>query len=142
MIHERQQLSDMLADLSLEARVAADGVWVAVPSQRRGAVAVQIIPTERTVTFRAFIMRAPDLAHQDVYRRLLRKNHDAGPWVFSLDPLGDVFLVANRPAGALDSDALDGLLGGLSSHVDEVFEGIVKTGFGGGPRLTPESGIS
>ncbi len=141
MIDEHQRLFVMLVALPLDVRAADDGLWIAVPSQRRGAVTVQIVPTERTVTFRAFVMRAPDLAHQDVYRRLLRKNHDAGPWVFSLDALGDVFLVANRPVGALDSDALDGLLGALSSHVDEVFEGLVSTGFGGGPgRLTHEPG--
>ena len=142
MIRDHQRLSTMLADLSLDARVAEDGVWVGVPSQQRGSVAVKIVLTERTVTFRAFIMRAPDLAHKDVYRRLLKKNHDAGPWAFSLDALGDVFLVANRPATALDADTLDGLLGALSAHVDEVFEGIVRTGFGVNPGPTHESVVA
>ena len=125
----------MLTDLGLDPRNAEDGVWVAVPSERRGSVAVQIVPSERTVAFRAFVMRAPDVSHEDVYRRLLRKNHDCGPWAFSLDGLGDVFAVATNPLSGVDADALDGLLGALSALVDEVFEGIVRTGFGVSPDV-------
>lgn len=119
----------MLSELGLAVRVAADGVWVSVPCARRGTIAVRIVAAERTVTMRAFVMRAPDVAHQEVYRRLLRKNDAGGVWAFSLDPLGDVFLVAHRPAADLDAVTLDGFLGALSSLVDETFEGLARTGF-------------
>ena len=124
-----RSMAEMLAALGLETRVDPAGVWVGIPCERRGTLAVQIISAERTVTFRAFVMRAPDVGHEDVYRRLLRKNHEAALWVFSLDPLGDVFLVTTRPASTVDADALDGILGALSALVDEIFEGIVRTGF-------------
>lgn len=135
MIRGRERLFDVLIDLGLDARSAEDGVWVAVPSERRGSVAVQIVPSERSVALRAFVMRAPEVSQQDVYRRLLRKNHDCGPWAFSLDGPGDVFAVASRPLSTVDADALDGLLGALSGLVDEVFEGIVRTGFGLSPDV-------
>ncbi len=129
MASSSQSVSEMLADLGMECRVDADGVWASVPCTRRGFVAVRIVAAERTVTLRAFIMRNPDLGHQDVYRRLLRKNDETGVWAFSLDALGDVFLVATHPRIAVDPEVLDGLLGALSTLVDETFEGMVRTGF-------------
>ena len=135
MAASTRSVSALLDDLGLAPRIAEDGVWVAVPSERRGSVAVQIAIGERTLTLRAFIMRAPDLGHHEVYRRLLRKNHEAGMWAFSLDELGDVFLVASRPASSLDGEALDGILGSLSALVDETFEGIVRAGFALPPEL-------
>ena len=129
MTASSRSVSELLVDLGLEIRVEPDGVWVGVQCERRGTLAVQIVVAERTVTFRTFVMRAPDVGHQDVYRRVLRKNHEAGVWTFSLDPLGDVFLVARRPASTLDADTLDGILGALSALVDETFEGLVRTGF-------------
>lgn len=90
---------------------------------------VQIAVGERSATFRAFVMRAPDTRHEAVYRRVLRKNSDAAVWAFALDELGDVFLVANRPLDGMDDDTIDGLLGALSSLVDETFEGLVRLGF-------------
>lgn len=135
MAASTRSVSALLDDLGLAPRIAEDGVWVAVPSERRGSVAVQIAIGERTLTLRAFIMRAPDLGHHEVYRRLLRKNHEAGMWAFSLDELGDVFLVASRPASSLDGEALDGILGSLSALVGETFEGIVRAGFALPPEL-------
>lgn len=129
MTASSRSVPELLVDLGLEIRVEPDGVWVGVQSERRGTLAVQIVAAERTVTFRTFVMRAPDVGQQDVYRRVLRKNHEAGVWAFSLDTLGDVFLVATRPASTVDADTLDGMLGALSALVDETFEGIVRTGF-------------
>lgn len=130
-----RSVAEMLAELGLETRVAADGLWVVVPCERRGSVPVQLVERERSVVFRAFIMRAPDTGHQDVYQRLLRKNDVAGVWAFSLDALGDVFLVATRPASSLTAGVLDGILGSLSALVDETFEGIVRTGFAIPPEV-------
>jgi hypothetical protein len=130
-----RSVAEMLAELGLETRVAADGVWVVVPCERRGSVPVQLVEGERSVVLRAFIMRAPDTGHEDVYRRLLRKNDIAGLWAFSLDPLGDVFLVATYPTSNLTAGVVDGILGSLSALVDETFEGIVRTGFAIPPEV-------
>ncbi len=135
MIAEHQRLFDLLTHLSLEVRTADDGVWVGVPSRMRGTLAVRLVAGERSVRFFVFVMRAPEVAHHEVFHRMLRKNHGAGPWMFSLDELGDVYLVASVPAATLDADALDGLLGALSALVDEVFEGLVRTGFGVAPEV-------
>lgn len=123
-------IAALLAALDLEGRpVSGGGVMVPVPTQRRGPVGVHILESERTVSLRAFVMRAPDRNHADVYRRLLRRNLQPAPWRFALDADGDVFAAADTPRLDLDADRLDALLGALSTTVDEVFEGLVRLGF-------------
>lgn len=116
---------------------------IRVPSVKRGIVAVAAHAGERTLEMRAFFMRGPDRAHADVYRRALRKNLDMRHWRFAADDAGDLWLVAEGEVAVLGADGLDGMLGLLSTYVDEVFEGILRLGFevpegqGVGPPPSP-----
>jgi Putative bacterial sensory transduction regulator len=135
-------LVDALRAMGLDPQHDADVIRVAIPCSTRGSLAVQIAVAERSATLRAFVMRAPDLGHEAVYRRILRKNDQAGGWAFALDELGDVFLIAQHPLVLLDEDMLDGVFGALSSLVDETFEGLVRLGFDippGIPIVAPRS---
>ncbi len=102
---------------------------IRVPSLKRGVVAVAASAGERTLSMRAFFMRGPDRAHEDVYRRALRKNLDMRHWRFALDDAGDLWVIAEAETAVLGADGLDGLLGLLSTYVDESFEGILRLGF-------------
>ncbi len=118
-----------------ERRGAAD--WsIRVPSSRRGIVAVAAHAGERTLVLRAFFMRGPDRAHAEVYRRALRKNLDMHHWRFAVDDAGDLWMTAEATIARLGPDALDGLLGLLSTYVDEIFDGMLRRGFevSGSPR--------
>jgi hypothetical protein len=105
------------------------GWSVAVPCSKRGEIGVALMLRERTLELRAFVMRAPDRNHREVWERLLRKNLSTRDWRFGTDAPGDVWLAADAPLEALDGPSLDGLLGALSAVVDETYEGIVRTGF-------------
>jgi len=123
-------VSPLLEKLDVGAQAAPGGGWVVrVPSAKRGDLAAHISATERTVTIRAFVIRGPDRGHLEVFQRLLRKNLATRDWRFALDEAGDVYALADVAVEGLDSDALDGLLGGLSALVDEVYEGVLRTGF-------------
>ena len=102
---------------------------VAVPCSTRGAVGVLVGVRELTVTLRAFVVRAPDRDAEAVYARLLHKNLGTRHWRFAIDDLGDVFAVADARLEGLGVEMLDGLLGELSTLVDEVYETIVRMGF-------------
>ncbi len=102
---------------------------IRVPSLKRGVVAVAASAGERTLSLRAFFMRGPDRAHVDVYRRALRKNLDMYHWRFATDDAGDLWMIAEAETTMLGADGLDGLLGLLSTYVDESFEGILRLGF-------------
>ena len=123
-------LAQLLEELDVGAHPAPGGGWVVrVPSAKRGDVAAHISGAERTVTIRAFLLRGPDRGHLEIFRRLLRKNLATRDWRFALDEAGDIYAVADTAVQGLDSNALDGLLGGLSALVDEVYEGVLRAGF-------------
>jgi len=119
-----------LDQIGAEAERLGPREWsVRVPSAKRGVVAVSLRSGERTLGMRAFFLRGPDRAHLDVYRRILRKNLDMHAWRFALDDTGDLWLVTEAETSALGRDGLDGLLGLLSTYVDETFESVLRLGF-------------
>jgi hypothetical protein len=123
-------IARMLDELGLEARRGGEREWVVrVPCAKRGALGVLLTCNERTLGLRAFVLRGPDRGHTAVYARLLRKNLEAHPWRFALDDAGDVYLAAEASLEGLRTEELDGLLGALSTRVDETYEGVVRTGF-------------
>jgi hypothetical protein len=124
------RLGSLLGELGVDARRRSAREWaVPLPSEARGRVTVGVTCAERTVRFALFVMRAPDRAHAEVYRMLLRRNLDLDHWAFALDDDGDVHLRACIPAEDLTAARLDDLLGLLVSVVDAAYEGILRTGF-------------
>jgi hypothetical protein len=107
-----------------------DRNWtVRVPSAKREIVAVAIAVGERTVALRAFFMRGPDRDAEGVYRRILMKNLETRLWRFAIDDAGDLWLVADAETSVLGADGLDGMLGLLSTYVDETWESVIRMGF-------------
>jgi hypothetical protein len=124
------RIARYLDQIGAEAERHGEREWgVRLPSTRRGAIGATLSVRERTLTIRAFVLRGPDRAHEDVYRRLLHKNLTTPHWRFAIDDHGDVYLICDAALTALDADALDGLLGSLCSVVDETYESAVRTGF-------------
>jgi hypothetical protein len=137
------EIADLLAEFGMPVTNAPGGeAVVTVPSERRGAVTVAIARNESALRLQAFVLRAPDRAHADVYRRLLRKNFHTRSWRFALDAAGDVFAVADATSGERLAERLDAMLGELAMLVDEVYEGLVRTGFNvpDGARIGPPPG--
>lgn len=123
-------LGELLTALDVPAEAQPAGGWVVnVPSETRETLPVLLIARERSIVLRAFVIRAPDRNPEAVYRRALRKNLDTSAWRFAVDDLGDVFLSCDVPRKDCDAERLDGLLGLAARYVDEVFEGLARTGF-------------
>jgi Putative bacterial sensory transduction regulator len=124
------RISRYLDEIGAEAEPRGDREWgVRLPSAKRGAVTALLTARERTLAVSAFFLRGPDRDHEAVYRRLLRKNLDTRDWRFAIDDDGDLYLLAETPLAGLDVDRLDGMLGSLSTLVDETYESVVRMGF-------------
>lgn len=128
------RLAAALGALGLEPAAHAPGEWtLRLPSAMRGAVGVALGVRERTLTMSSFFMRAPDVRHGDVHRRLLRRNLDLPFWRFAIDDAGDLFLTCVLDLSGRDEDAVAGLLdevlGLLVTTVDEMYEPVLRTGF-------------
>jgi hypothetical protein len=127
---EPARISGYLDEICAEAEPRGEREWgVRLPSAKRGAVTALLTAGERSLALRAFFLRGPDRDHEAVYRRLLRKNLDTRDWRFAIDDDGDLYLLAEAPLAGLDVDYLDGLLGSLSTLVDETYESVVRMGF-------------
>ena len=130
MTSPAERLAPILNALDIDVERRAEREWsVAVPCGTRGPVAVLITVRDFTVTLRAFVVRRPDRDAEGVHARLLHKNLSTRHWRFAIDDLGDVFARADARLEGLDTAVLDGLLGELSTIVDEVYESIVRMGF-------------
>lgn len=128
------RLAAALDALGLEPAVRGPGEWtVRIPSEMRGTVGVALGVRERTLTMSSFFMRAPDVRHGDVHRRLLRRNLDLPFWRFAADDAGDLFLTCVLDLEGRDEDTISGLLdevlGLLVTTVDEMYEPVLRTGF-------------
>lgn len=134
-------IDEALRDIGVAAQRGGPGAWrVDVPCVDRRSITVGLAADERTLRMQAFMMRAPDRRHDEVHRRLLRKNLDmkaTGPWRFAIDDDGDVYVIADVPLAGVDGATLDGLLGALSALVDATWAGLVRTGF-----VVPENPVA
>ncbi|MEO9324272.1 YbjN domain-containing protein [Nocardioides sp. C4-1] len=121
----REHLSDN--DLEFEE---VDGVFsFALPGEKKLQTAVRIDVGPHALGVHAFVCRAPDENHEQVYRWLLQKNLRTYGVSFAVDRLGDIYLDARLPLAAATGDELDRLLGSVLATSDESFNTILELGF-------------
>lgn len=77
----------------------------------------------------AFVCRRPDEAHEDVYRFLLRRNAKLYGVHYTIDQVGDIYLVGRVGLAAVTPDELDRLLGQVVEAADGDFNTLLELGF-------------
>ena len=82
----------------------------------------------------AFFCRRPDENEAAFYAYLLTRNARMYGVAFSLDVLGDVYLVGRLPLCAVTPAEVDRLLGCVLSYSDEAFDAALELGFGSAIR--------
>lgn len=102
---------------------------VKLPGQHKLATMVWLIVGERVLHVEAFFCRQPDENHAEFYRWLLGKNGGMYGVHFSLDPVGDVYLVGRTPLAAVSEEEIDRLLGCVLTYADDWFDRALELGF-------------
>jgi hypothetical protein len=123
------QISDLLSEIGAEHDLKDGALVVAVPCEARGVLPVGVSLKGRLAVFQAFLVRAPERGHEDVYARVLAKHLQPSVWRFGIDDTGDIFITGVLPIAQLSPAILDETLAGLSLLVDGTYEGLVRTGF-------------
>jgi hypothetical protein len=77
----------------------------------------------------AFVCRKPDEAHEDVYRFLLRRNAKLYGVHYTIDQMGDIYLVGRTGLAAVTADELDRILGQVVEAADGDFNTLLELGF-------------
>ncbi len=119
-----------LVDLELEYEHPADGsFFVKLPGDHKLATMTWLVVQDFSLLIEAFFMRKPEDDPAAVHAWLLGRNAHMFGLAFSIDQLGDVFLVGRLPLSAVDPDEIDRLLGCMLRYSDDAFETAVALGY-------------
>jgi hypothetical protein len=125
-----QVIRDYLTENDLAYDEIADGVFsFSLPGEKKLQTAVRLDVGEHALGVHAFVCRKPDENHERVYRWLLERNLRMYAVAFAVDRLGDIYLDARLPLGAVTPEELDRLLGSVLANADESFNAILELGF-------------
>ncbi len=120
---------DYLAANDLEFEEVGDGSFsFSLPGEKKLQTAVRLDVGPHALGIHAFVCRAPDENHQEVYRWLLQRNLRTYAVSFAVDRLGDIYLDARLPLSSISADELDRLLGSVLSTADDSFNAILELG--------------
>ena len=130
----REQATQVVRGHLVEAEIdheeVAEGVFaLRLPGERKLETAVRLDVGPHALGVHAFVCRAPDEAHERVYRWLLERNLKMYGVAFAVDRLGDIYLDGRLPLSTVTPEELDRLLGSVLSYADESFNSILELGF-------------
>jgi Putative bacterial sensory transduction regulator len=110
------------------------GLIVELPGERRLKTNTILTVGEHSVRVEAFVCRKPDENHEAVYRFLLKRNRRLYGVAYTLDNLGDIYLVGRIALSAVTAEEIDRVLGQVLEAVDEDFNTLLELGFSGSIR--------
>jgi hypothetical protein len=112
------------------ARVSPTFWYIRVPGQKRSWIPVEIDVDEKSTKVTSHVIIEPEENHADVFRLLLRHNHEASGVYYSIDGKeGVICLVARIPHDTLTEERLDELVGLMVHATEVIFRSILTLGF-------------
>lgn len=105
------------------------GIIVELPGERRLKTNTILSIGEHSVRVEAFVCRKPDENHEGVYRFLLKRNRRLYGVAYTLDNVGDIYLVGRMALASVTSDEIDRVLGQVLEAVDADFNTLLELGF-------------
>lgn len=105
------------------------GLVVALPGERRLKTNTILSVGEHSVRVEAFVCRRPDENHEGVYRFLLKRNRRLYGVAYTLDNVGDIYLVGRMALASVTTDEVDRVLGQVLEAVDADFNTLLELGF-------------
>src|SRR5256885_1152218 len=86
------------------------GIIVELPGERRLKTNTILSIGEHSVRVEAFVCRKPDENHEGVYRFLLKRNRRLYGVAYTLDNVGDIYLVGPMSLASVTPDPVDRVL--------------------------------
>jgi hypothetical protein len=123
-------LRDALTERELEFEEAQPGAFlVKLPGSHKLATMTWLIVGDHSLHVEAFFCRRPDENRERFWRWLLERNAKMYGVAFSVDVLGDVYLVGRLPLTAVEPEEIDRVLGAVLTYSDEWFDSALELGF-------------
>ena len=111
------------------ARGGLPGIIVELPGERRLKTNTILSIGEHSVRVEAFVCRKPDENHEGVYRFLLKRNRRLYGVAYTIDNVGDIYLVGRMSLESVTPDEVDRILGQVLEAVDSDFNTLLELGF-------------
>ena len=108
---------------------APSGIVVEVPGERRLITNTILTVGDHSLRVEAFICRKPDEDFEKVYKYLLRRNRRLFGVAYTLDNLGDIYLVGKHALESVTPEVIDGILGQVLQAVESDFNMLLELGF-------------
>ncbi|WP_343600809.1 YbjN domain-containing protein [Mycobacterium sp.] len=105
------------------------GLIVELPGERKLTTNTILSVGKHSVRVEAFVCRKPDENHEAVYRFLLKRNRRLYGVAYTLDNIGDIYLVGRMSLVSVDAAELDRVLGQVLEAVDADFNTLLELGF-------------
>jgi hypothetical protein len=131
----RQVIEDALKESDLTyshhdgARGGLPGLIVELPGERRLVTNTILSIGEHSVRVEAFVCRKPDENFEGVYKFLLKRNRRLYGVAYTLDNVGDIYLVGRMALHSVTPDEIDRILGQVLEAVDQDFNTLLELGF-------------
>ena len=105
------------------------GIIVELPGERRLKTNTILSIGEHSVRVEAFVCRKPDENIEGVYRFLLKRNRRLYGVAYTLDNVGDIYLVGRMALHSVTAEEIDRVLGQVLEAVDADFNTLLELGF-------------
>ncbi|MGH3917027.1 MAG: YbjN domain-containing protein [Pseudonocardiaceae bacterium] len=116
------------AELHYEHREPGSFV-ITLPGTKKLQTTCWVLVGEHSVLVEAFVCRRPAEAQMDVYRWLLQRNARLYGVHYTLDKIGDIYLIGRLAHHSVTADELDRVLGQVLEAADGDFTTLLEMGF-------------
>ncbi|KXF48298.1 histidine kinase [Rhodococcus sp. SC4] len=104
---------------------------VELPGERKLKTTTLLTVGKHGLRVEAFVCRKPDENFEGVYKYLLRRNRRLYSVAYTIDKIGDIYLVGQIAEHAVTADELDRILGQVLEAADGDFNTLLELGFAG-----------
>jgi hypothetical protein len=105
------------------------GLIVELPGERKLITNTLMSIGEHSVRVEAFVCRRPDENHEAVYRFMLKRNRRLYGVAYTLDNIGDIYLIGRMALDVVNVDEIDRVLGQVLEAVNNDFNTFLELGF-------------
>ncbi|MET9264818.1 YbjN domain-containing protein [Amycolatopsis sp. NPDC004079] len=103
--------------------------FVTLPGTKKLQTNCWLVDGDHAFSVEAFVCRRPDERHEDVYRFLLQRNARLYGVHYTVDSLGDIYLVGRFGKETVTESELDKILGQVLEAADGDFNPLLEIGF-------------
>nr|WP_296774615.1 YbjN domain-containing protein [Rhodococcus sp. (in: high G+C Gram-positive bacteria)] len=123
-------IDSILAERELEYQRKGDNVFVVeLPGEKKLKTSTMLTVGNHGVRIEAFVCRKPDENFEGVYKYLLRRNRRLYGVHYTIDKVGDIYLVGGLSLHAVTGEEIDRILGQVLEAADGDFNILLELGF-------------